>query len=88
MDSMQKCILKCTIDANKFFVGSLSWQTSEESLHYHFEQYGPVMLGEGMRDWNMRAFCGFTFVVFMDILKRLIYSVRYLMPTKNLWAAC
>jgi RNA-binding protein Musashi len=59
-------------DADKFFVGSLSWQTSEESMHYHFEQYGPVVLVEGMRDWNMGDFCGFTFVVFMDILKQLI----------------
>jgi RNA-binding protein Musashi len=53
-------------------MGGLSWQTSEESLHYHFEQYGPVVLVEGMRDWNMGDFCGFTFVVFMDILKWLI----------------
>jgi RNA recognition motif-containing protein len=44
----------------------------EESLHYHFEQYGPVMSVEGMRDQNMGAFHGFTFVVFMDVLKRLI----------------
>jgi RNA recognition motif-containing protein len=72
MDSMQKCILKFVIDAQKKFVGSLSWQTMEESLHYHFEQYGPVMSVEGMRDQNMGAFHGFTFVVFMDISKQLI----------------
>jgi RNA recognition motif-containing protein len=72
MNSMQKCILKCAIDADKNFVGSLSWQTMEESLHYHFEQYGPVVLVEGMRDWNMGDFHGFTFVVFMDISKQLI----------------
>jgi RNA recognition motif-containing protein len=47
MDSMQRCILKSAIDADKIFVGSLSWQTSEESLRYHFEQYGPVMSVEG-----------------------------------------
>jgi RNA-binding protein Musashi len=72
MDSMQKCILKSAIDVDKIFVGSLSWQTSEESLHYHFEQYGPVMSVEGMRDWNMGDFNGFTIVVLMDISKRLI----------------
>jgi RNA recognition motif-containing protein len=44
----------------------------EESLYYHFEQYGPVMSVEGMRDPNMGAFHGFTFVVFMDISKQLI----------------
>jgi RNA recognition motif-containing protein len=61
MNSMQKCILKFVIDANKFFVGSLSWQTMEESLHYHFEQYGPVVSVEVMRDWNMGDFCGSPF---------------------------
>jgi hypothetical protein len=38
----------------------------------HFEQYGPVMSVEVMRDWNMGDFCGFTFVVFMDISKWLM----------------
>jgi RNA recognition motif-containing protein len=33
----------------------------EESLCYHFEQYGPVMSVEVMRDRNMGDFCGFTF---------------------------
>ena len=72
MDSMQKRILKSAIDAEKILVGSLSWQTMEESLRYHFEQYGPVVLVEVMRDQNMGDFCGFTFVVFMDISKRLM----------------
>lgn len=31
-----------SIDADKIFVGGLSWQTTEESLRYHFEQYGAV----------------------------------------------
>jgi hypothetical protein len=56
----------------KFLWAALSWQTMDKSLSSHFEQYGPVMLVEGMRDQNMGAFHGFTFVVFMDILKWLI----------------
>jgi RNA-binding protein Musashi len=73
MDSMQKCILKCAIDADKIFVGGLSWQTSEESLHYHFEQYGPVMSVEGMRDQNMGDFCRFLFCgIYGYISKQLI----------------
>jgi RNA-binding protein Musashi len=64
MDSTLKCILKFAIDADKFFVGGLSpsfWETTEESLHYHFEQYGPVVLVEVMRDWNIGDFHGFPF---------------------------
>jgi hypothetical protein len=56
----------------KFLWAALSWQTTDKSLSSHFEQYGPVVLVEGMRDQNMGAFHGFTFVVFMDILKQLI----------------
>ena len=28
------------LDQGKIFVGGLSWQTTEESLRWHFEQYG------------------------------------------------
>jgi RNA-binding protein Musashi len=37
-------------DATKIFVGGLSWQTTEESLRWHFEQYGTVVSVEVMRD--------------------------------------
>jgi RNA recognition motif-containing protein len=36
----------------KIFVGGLSWQTTEEALRFHFEQYGPVESVEVMRDRN------------------------------------
>jgi RNA-binding protein Musashi len=36
------------MDAGKIFVGGLSWQTTEESLRWHFEQYGPVLSVEGI----------------------------------------
>jgi hypothetical protein len=39
-------------DHIKIFVGGLSWQTTEESLRWHFEQYGPVISVEVMRDRN------------------------------------
>ncbi len=64
MDSTLKRILNFAIDADKLFVGSLSplfWETMEESLRYHFEQYGPVVSVEVMRDQNMGDFHGFPF---------------------------
>ena len=52
------------IDAAKIFVGGLSWQTTEETLRYHFEQYGEVVSVEVMRDRNTGDPRGFAFVVF------------------------
>jgi RNA recognition motif-containing protein len=60
--------LASAIDADKIFVGGLSWQTTtEESLRYHFEQYGPVVSVEVTRDRNSGYPRGFAFVVFKDI---------------------
>lgn len=53
-------------DASKIFVGGLSWQTTEESLQYHFQQYGEVASVEVMRDRNTGDPRGFAFVVFCD----------------------
>jgi RNA-binding protein Musashi len=55
------------LDADKIFVGGLSWQTTEESLRYHFEQYGPVLSVEVMKDRNTGDPRGFAFVVFTEI---------------------
>lgn len=55
-----------THDLDKIFVGGLSWQTTEESLRYHFEQYGEVVSVEVMRDRNTGEPRGFAFVVFKD----------------------
>jgi RNA recognition motif-containing protein len=52
------------MDAGKIFVGGLSWQTTEETLRYHFEQYGEVQSVEVMRDRNTGDPRGFAFVVF------------------------
>lgn len=52
------------IDAAKIFVGGLSWQTTEETLRYHFEQYGDVLSVEIMKDRNTGDPRGFAFVVF------------------------
>jgi len=38
---------KPLMDQGKIFVGGLSWQTTEESLRWHFEQYGRVLSVEG-----------------------------------------
>jgi RNA-binding protein Musashi len=53
-------------DSCKIFVGGLSWQTTEESLRWSFEQYGPVVSVEVMRDRNTGDPRGFAFVVFQD----------------------
>uniref|UniRef100_A0A7S2PLN1 RRM domain-containing protein n=1 Tax=Leptocylindrus danicus TaxID=163516 RepID=A0A7S2PLN1_9STRA len=53
-------------DSSKIFVGGLSWQTTEESLQYHFQQYGEVASVEVMRDRNTGDPRGFAFVVFRD----------------------
>lgn len=54
------------IDHGKIFVGGLSWQTTEESLRWHFEQYGPVFSVEVMRDRITGDPRGFAFVVFKE----------------------
>ena len=54
------------IDLAKIFVGGLSWQTTEETLRYHFEQYGEVVSVEVMRDRVTGDPRGFAFVVFKD----------------------
>ena len=51
-------------DGAKIFVGGLSWQTTEETLRYHFEQYGEVVSVEVMRDRATGDPRGFAFVVF------------------------
>jgi RNA recognition motif-containing protein len=38
---------KPTMDQGKIFVGGLSWQTTEESLRWHFMQFGQVLSVEG-----------------------------------------
>lgn len=53
-------------DHSKIFVGGLSWQTTEESLQFHFEQFGPVASVDVMRDRNTGDPRGFAFVVFRD----------------------
>jgi RNA-binding protein Musashi len=53
-------------DHSKIFVGGLSWQTTEESLRWHFEQYGEVTSVEVMKDRNTGDPRGFAFVVFAD----------------------
>ena len=55
---------RVALDSEKIFVGGLSWQTTEESLRYHFEQYGPVVSVEVMRDRVTGDPRGFAFVIF------------------------
>ena len=53
-------------DQSKIFVGGLSWQTTEESLQFHFEQYGPIEKVDLMRDRNTGDPRGFAFVLFQN----------------------
>jgi len=55
-----------SLDERKIFVGGLSWQTTEEALRYHFEQFGTVVSVEVMRDRNTGDPRGFAFVVFSE----------------------
>ena len=55
-----------SLDSCKIFVGGLSWQTTEESLRYHFEQFGTVVSVEVMRDRVTGDPRGFAFVVFSE----------------------
>ena len=55
------------LDQGKIFVGGLSWQTNEESLRWHFEQYGKVVSVEVMRDRVTGDPRGFAFVVFAEM---------------------
>lgn len=54
------------LDQGKIFVGGLSWQTTEESLRWHFEQYGAVTSVELMKDRATGKPRGFGFVCFAD----------------------
>ena len=54
------------IDYSKIFVGGLSWSSTEESLKSYFEQFGPVVNVEIMKDRNTGNPRGFCFVVFTD----------------------
>lgn len=52
------------IDYSKIFVGGLSWSSTEESLQAYFEQFGPVVNVEIMKDRNTGNPRGFCFIVF------------------------
>lgn len=70
-------------DMAKIFVGGLSWQTTEETLRYHFEQYGEVVSVEVMRDRNTGDPRGFAFVVFKEdptvelVMKNLPHEINH-----------
>lgn len=55
-----------SMDNGKIFVGGLSWQTTEESLQWYFEQYGTVSSVHLMKDRNTGKPRGFGFVSFAD----------------------
>lgn len=53
-------------DQGKLFIGGVSWETTEEKLKEHFENYGEVSQTVIMRDKNTGRPRGFGFVVFSD----------------------
>lgn len=61
-------------DQGKLFIGGVSWETTEEKLKEHFENYGEVSQTVIMRDKNTGRPRGFAFVVFADpsILDRVL----------------
>lgn len=54
------------IDYSKIFVGGLSWSSTEETLKAYFEQFGPVVNVEIMKDRNTGNPRGFCFIVFSE----------------------
>ena len=50
----------------KLFLGGLSWQTTEQSILHHFQQFGVVLCAVVQRDPNTQKPRGFGFVTFAD----------------------
>jgi len=75
--------LPINIDSAKIFVGGLSWQSNEESLKKHFQQYGQVISVEVMKDRNTGDPRGFAFIVFdSDDTVDKIMKVRHEIDSK------
>ncbi|KAJ7977201.1 heterogeneous nuclear ribonucleoprotein 1-like [Quillaja saponaria] len=53
-------------DEGKLFIGGVAWDTTEEKLKEHFNQYGEVTQTVVMRDKTTGRPRGFAFVVFSD----------------------
>ena len=53
-------------DPGKFFVGSLSWDTDQDSLWNYFSQYGEVSDAVVIMDRQTGRSRGFGFVTFRD----------------------
>ncbi|KAL0604614.1 Heterogeneous nuclear ribonucleoprotein A1 [Plecturocebus cupreus] len=51
----------------KLFIGGLSFETTDESLRSHFEQWGTLMDYVGMRDPNTKRSRGFGFVTYATV---------------------
>lgn len=73
----------------RLFVGGLSWQTTEESLRWHFEQYGQVAAVELMRDRTTGQPRGFGFVVFKNassvdlVLQTPVHEINHKVSTSK-----
>ncbi|XP_048232799.1 heterogeneous nuclear ribonucleoprotein 1 [Ricinus communis] len=61
-------------DEGKLFIGGIAWDTTEDTLREHFNQYGDVSQAVIMRDKTTGRPRGFGFVVFSDpsILDRVL----------------
>uniref|UniRef100_A0A4W6EAF6 Heteroous nuclear ribonucleoprotein A3 n=1 Tax=Lates calcarifer TaxID=8187 RepID=A0A4W6EAF6_LATCA len=55
---------RCTRQLTKLFIGGLSFETTEESLRAHFEQWGTLTDCVVMRDPNSKRSRGFGFVTY------------------------
>ncbi|KAJ1536574.1 hypothetical protein HK096_009616, partial [Nowakowskiella sp. JEL0078] len=53
-------------DLGKIFVGALNWDTTDESLHNYFGQFGEVLDCVVMKDQNTGRSRGFGFLTFKD----------------------
>uniref|UniRef100_A0A7N1A423 RRM domain-containing protein n=1 Tax=Kalanchoe fedtschenkoi TaxID=63787 RepID=A0A7N1A423_KALFE len=65
-------------DQGKLFIGGISWETTEEKLKEHFENYGEVSHTVVMRDKETGRPRGFGFVCFADpsVLDRVLQDTH------------
>lgn len=52
--------------AKKVFVGSISWNTTEQDLHKHFEKFGTILEAKVVTDRESGRSRGFGFVTFEE----------------------
>uniref|UniRef100_A0A1A8DM47 Heterogeneous nuclear ribonucleoprotein A3 n=2 Tax=Nothobranchius kadleci TaxID=1051664 RepID=A0A1A8DM47_NOTKA len=69
ISKMEDCESKEPEQLRKLFIGGLSFETTEESLRAHFEQWGSLTDCVVMRDPNSKRSRGFGFVTYSSVME-------------------